>query len=65
MSDEIYTKIRAIEKVLSDVREDAVRFDRGNVLAGTRITKNIQKIKKQVQEARVRVFAIKKERKKK
>jgi len=61
---EMYKRIRAMEQILSDVREDASKFDRGSMLAGTRVTKGLQEIKKQAQEVRKKIFAIKKEKKK-
>lgn len=63
MLDQIYTKIRAMEKVLSDIREEATKFDRGNMLAGTRIRKGLQEIKKQAQDIRIEILTIRKKKK--
>lgn len=61
---EIYKKIRAMEDILASTREEAAKFDRGNMLAGTRVTKGLQEIKKQAQEVRMCIFTIKKKSKK-
>ena len=61
---EIYRMIRAMEAILSDIREEAAKFDRGNLLAGRRVTMGLQEIKAKAQEVRKRVFAIKKEKEK-
>jgi len=61
---EIYKRIRKMEEILSSAREDASKFDRGIILSGTRITKGLQEIKKQAQDTRKRIFAIKNENKK-
>lgn len=61
---EMYKRIRAMETILAKVREDASRFDRGSMLAGTRVTKGLQEVRKIAREVRKKIFAIKKENKK-
>jgi len=59
----IYQMIRELEKITTDIREEANKFDRGNMSAGTRVTKGLQEIKKQAQAIRMQVFETKKKNK--
>jgi len=63
VSNEIYKRIRSMEDVLSNIREEAAKFDRGNMVAGTRVTKGLQEVKKKAQDTRMTIFAIKKQSK--
>lgn len=60
----IYKMLRAMESILAEAREDSAKFDRGNMSAGSRVTKGLQEIKKRAQETRMIIFAIKKQKKK-
>jgi len=63
VSNEIYKRIRSMEDVLSNIREEAAKFDRGNMVAGTQVTKGLQEVKKKAQDTRMTIFAIKKQSK--
>lgn len=58
-----YKMLRAMESILAEAREESAKFDRGNMLAGKRVRKGLQEVKKKAQEVRMLISAIKKGKK--
>ena len=48
--------LNQLEQTITDIREDAVKFDeKGNKAAGTRVRKAMQEVKKLAQDIRVAI----------